>query len=232
MSEVLQNKRHLNKAHVPKLVRLLGLDVIEGEVFKILHEKDVTKTPAHRKDVDLRLEKARKALTMSYQMLPPELGSLFFAFKVFAAFGLFENKPTRGQLVDFFGRSQYWDVDCAIALLQKHKLIASEGKHFILPESLVLFNSSPDGMSTKQFVKLCLLDSLSRVDAWFDQGDLSRFHSTILCVKKTDYERYLIDLRSRLIREQAELANPKGDFLVHFNVNLYPVDAGTQNPKS
>lgn len=230
-SEVLAGRRSLPAAKVPALGRTLGLVGPEVECLTLLHARQDPKGDADAAEAtETRLALVRRVLRETQRPAPGNLGDMALAFKTFAAFSMYGDRPTRNELVDFFGRAQCLEVDRALAWLAGAGLISLEGDRWQAHYDRVIFKKGDSSMSLRDYVSTSLADAQGSLDRWFDEKDLAAYQSSIISVRHEDYKRLLPELKARLREEQARLDSDQSDMLVHFNVQVYPVEAGKARP--
>lgn len=225
LSDVLNGRRRMGRDRFDKIVSYFKLDDVETAFLKALRDLEYAKSSDALHAANQRVNHLRKVLTVSYEILPDQLMDLFFAFKVFAAFGLFGHKATLKQLVDFFGAERKKDIEAALKKLVLLNMCVSKDSWFEVNQNIVLFNATGDGLSHTQFIKQTLMDAALGVEQWFSKPTQSRFHSTILSVNREKYTKYLQELRTRLIEDQTNLESSDADMLVHYNIQIYPVES-------
>ncbi len=215
LSEILAGKRTLDGAKVGKLGEALGLKGPEIEFFALLHAQATD---------DPRMQLLRRVLSAAEPEAPARLGEMFLAFKVFAAFSLFGDRPTRDQLVDFFGKANCQDVDRSLALLVDEGLVSIEGKSFAAHFEHVIFRNDGTGFSLRDYLHMSLDDARRTLERWVNARDVANYQASIISVRRSDLLRILPEIKARLREEQSRLESDKGDMLVHFNVQIYPVE--------
>lgn len=227
LSEAMRGRRRIPKKYGAKLANAFKLNEFETDVFLALldlqHTDDADSSMHARSEV----EKTRKALRVSFDIQPSDRLSVF-AFKVFAAFGLFDHRPSRRDLEAFFGKRLVTDVNHALTALRDVGLVKFNRDRYEPTSSNIIFDGKKGVASIKRLLKANLLDTAAQCESWYEVPELARFHSTIVSVKRQRYESYIRDLRARLVKEIVDLEAQDGDMLVHFNSQIYPVGDGSR----
>lgn len=218
LSEVFAGRRRLDARKVPLLASALGLTGMAREYFVLMHDESDAEALVERRNL------LRRVLGAEEPEVPARLGEMFLAFKVFAAFALFRDRPTRNQLVDFFGKANCQDVDQSLALLAEAGLISLDGAHLKPHFERVIFRNDGSGLSLRSYLHTSLADAQRSLGRWLDDRERAIYQSSIISVSKSALIKVLPEIKARLREEQARLESADPDMLVHFNVQIYPVE--------
>ena len=213
LADYFAGRRPLRGEQVSALAQVLGLTGAGLEYFCAL----VDEAPADR------LAVLRKYLARKEAVRPVGLERMFFALEVFCAFGLFENQPTQAELRDYFGVARGIEVELALSNLISNGCIAlSEGGRYAIVHEDVQFGEN-DAASSIRYLQLGIDDARKRVAQWFPCREEALFSSSVVSVRRADYERALPALKEAVHRWESAAESGAADQLVRVNVQVYPL---------
>lgn len=223
LADVMAGKRTLSLKYRDSLVMSLKLPHLCRRYLKILIDRDHARDEFELAERSENLRALAKALRFESGVLGDEFRSRFFAFEVFAAFGLFENRPLESDLIHYFGRRQETQVREALNHLESAGLITREGDRSFLIQEKIIFDDSQGGFTHKDFLRMSFGDAAKSMELWFDRPEDSCFVSTIISVKQSEYREILQKFKSDLLQAQCEFESSDADQIVRFNVQVYPL---------
>ena len=224
LSDVASGRRQLHAKYQEALLNALGIFGTVAEFVRILITMGrCDEDSAEWNIAEKSREDLRKLLRQQNRSMPERLSGLFFAFEVFAAFGLTGQKASRPALREFFGVSRGVDIDRALALLTQSGLIELRNEEFCVISDQVNFFGGDDGISHLEYLTMAIRDAETRLGAWFGRKDESFFLSSILSVKDKNYRNELPKIKDLIRRHESDLESGDADRLVRFNVQIYPL---------
>lgn len=223
LADVLSGRRKLNVKFAAGLAAAFALTGPAATAFKLLVElEDESLDAKARTALEERLKVLRRTLAVERAPLPAELARMAMAFEVYSAFGLFKNAPRHADLLRYFGERHARELDAALALLERHALIATDGDVFRARLNAIVFGAG-GGFDHLDFLRSSLRDAERQLKTWFPKRDEAYVESVILSVRRADYVKMLPLLRERMLEARTALDVEDADMLVRFNVQIYPV---------
>lgn len=224
-SEIVNGRRKLPVKYRRAAASALGLAGHAARYFLGLFALEDAGDGEGRAAVLDELLRLRKILEGDVGALPSRLRRCLFALEVYAALSIFGNAATHQQLLRFFGRERIVDLEQALRHLVAEKLLAHRAGVFTngpQASALLLFGEDPDG-GHLAFLQSSLADASDNLARWFVRRDVACLRSSILSVRRRDYERRLAAFREDLVQMQSDLESPDADMLVRINVQAYPI---------
>jgi hypothetical protein len=225
IADLVSGRRRLNAKYRDGLLAALGIEERGAELVKTLAALDELDGDDHaeRERLAKQRDGLRKLLRQQNRAMPDRMRSMFFAFEVFAAFGLSGQKATRADLREFFGGSRGIELEQALGLLMQAGLIERRDDTFHVVNDNVNFFAGEDGLSHLDGLTLALREAEERVGAWYGKKAESFFSSSIVSVKDATYRAALPGIKSAMLRMESDLESGEADRLVRFNVQIYPL---------
>ena len=224
LSDVLTGRRKLHAKYRAPLLKALDLSGTAAELITRLSALDDGSEGEERAQLDADLEALRKVLRLQTRALPERLAGTFFAFEVFAAFGLTGQRASRADLRRFFGTARGIELEGALAQLMQAGLVEREDEEFRIVSDQINFIAGADGISHIDYLTMALRDAEKRVAAWCGKKDESFFSSSILSVKASQYREALPRIKETVQKLESDLESGEADRLVRFNVQIFPLD--------
>jgi uncharacterized protein (TIGR02147 family) len=226
LSDVFSGRRIVNRRYAVGIAKALGLSVNGSLCLRLLIEIDHERNIDKRNIIQAQLVIAQKALNVEYRPLNSDIDilNLFEALDVFCAFGLLQAPVTQQQIYRVFSqlRSKA-SIDTSLELLSKLGLIITSESALKCVEDHVIFQQLAGVMAPVQFIKLALSHAAERVGEWFPNPDQALFTSTVLSVKREEYERIIKEFKAFSLSTQSSLESKEGDTLIRFNIQVYPM---------
>lgn len=223
LSDVMSGRRILHAKYRDVLLDALNVTgTVRSFVTVLLAIEDLDGGPGSEELVRER-EAIRKVLRQQSRQFPERLAGMFFAFEVFAAFGLSGQKATRDQLRAFFGVGRGVEIERALGLLLQSGLIERDGETFRIVSDQFYFIGK-DGLSHIDYLTMALREAEEKVGAWYERPDRSFFVSSILSVKDSTYRVRLPELKAQMKRFESDLETGDADRLIRVNVQVYPLE--------
>lgn len=223
LADILNGRRRLPVRHGKNLGLALGMNHLEAECFALIIRIEQEKQASERQRLRLDLERLCKALKVAVVEQRHQVTSFPFAFEVFCAFGLFEGRPKREDLLRTFGKARYADIDKALHKLLVGGFIEKDRDGFgIVSHDHVVFSSN-DAVEHLGFMKASITDAVDGADHYFANKKAAFFESVILSVNYKTYEKILDVVRQESLKWQSALEASNADALVRFNIQIYPI---------
>ncbi len=223
LSDVMSGRRQLHPKYRDALLdALVVTGTVRSFVTVLLQLEDLAEGD-HADELVKEREAIRKVLRQQSRQFPERLAGMFFAFEVFAAFGLSGQKATRNQLRDFFGVGRGIEIERALGLLLQSGLIEREGDTFRIVSDQFYFIGK-DGLSHIDYLTMALREAEEKVSAWYERPDQSFFVSSILSVKDGAYRAKLPEIKAAMKRVESDLETGDADRLIRVNVQIYPLE--------
>lgn len=223
LADILSGRRKVPLRHAKNLGLALGLDHLESEYLAVLVQLEQEKQASEKQKLKLQLQTIEKSLKIAFVKESGPITKFPFAFEVFCAFGLFEGKPTRSNLANFFGKTRFQEIDQALHNLERGNFIKRDGERFVMAgDQHVLFENST-AEDHLQFVKSSINDAAVRAEDHFSNKQSAFFESVVLSVRSNAYKKHLSELRQESLKWQSALETQDADMLVRYNIQIYPV---------
>lgn len=230
LSEVFAGKKLIGLDYFSRLASALNLVGIENECLRLLVEMDQTVDEKSKRTLKKKLAGLRKSLVLLESTDSQEKPFKLFEFEVYCAFGLFQGRPSRHDLLGFFGRERFQEIDRTLQSLKERSWIepaeteGAEGPlRWQLVRDQVLFANDKQNTNHREFLRQAISDAADNLEAWYGKREQAHFESFIISVKSEDYNRELQAFRERLLVLCSQLETTEGDQLVKINLQAYPL---------
>jgi uncharacterized protein (TIGR02147 family) len=173
-----------------------------------------------------QLQALRKSLQGEIHRASDRLVTHQLILQIHSVFGLYKNRPTRRELIQFFGRQHAIEVDHALQILISEGMVIRLNDHYQLKDEarhVMVLGPQPELSKVLDFLKQGLDQSKLAMDTWATQRDLACFRSAHVSVRKAAYIKQLDSLRDEMLRMQNEMATEDGDMLIRIDFQIYPV---------
>lgn len=221
LSDVMHGRRKLSKKYVSGIGKLFGLTDIELEYFRVMVDRDLSRSRKARSSLTARVDFLRKSIEACRYSMPAENGETLLAFEVFCSIDGFTSPPEFSDIRSRFPRVDIHKLDKSLKILVREGLIELKNACYRPAKDLVIFKSSKDKMHLN-FLRDCLRDAEARVEHWFEKPDTAHFQSMILNVDPGKMKEFLPRFKAKMRELQMELGSEKGSSLMHFNIQIYP----------
>lgn len=225
LSDIMAGRRTLNQSYQESLGAALGLSGLSLKYFRLMVERDHERLDSRRAALGEEMASIKKSFGIAFSSQPLSVLSNSRALEIYCAFGLFGNRPRLAQLIDFFGQAQADLTASALEALLRDGLISQEGETLALKENHVIMTGSDE--SHKSFLREAIRDVAAKVDRWAQDKVDAHFESAVISVNRHQYRQLLQRLKSDFLQWQSEMETHEADTIVRFNVQIYPVDAGS-----
>jgi hypothetical protein len=241
-ADVLSGKRRLAARYAEGVAVAFGLAPAEARLLTLLLRLDHERDAEGRARLVHDLEALRRIMRVRHVALPTDAlaheragaAAFFLATEVFAALGLFANRATRDDLVGWFGRERYVEVERALGFLVASGAVAREAEggisryvptttHLALDAPSVADPTSPPAVGPIDVMDAALADARRALPGWFARSKVAHFESAIISVRRDAWEAKLRALKDELLAMQSALEFAPADGLVRFSVQIYPV---------
>ncbi len=223
LSDVFSGRRLLPSRYLAGIQTAFSLGPLQAECLKLLIERDQAKTKEERSSIELALMTARKTLEIRYESFRFGAKQVQDAMEVYCALGL-KPKPNDPSAIQraLGGAQTLNSVQDGLALLVSIGAIQIDPDLGYVIESQHLLFGLIDGKERSiDYLKGSISHALSCLEEKFNERSSSFFTSTILSVKRRDYETALAELRAKVVAFQSELESGEADTLVRLNIQIY-----------
>jgi uncharacterized protein (TIGR02147 family) len=220
LSDVFNGRRKLSLRHRGPLLDQLGVRGLHKTFLSRMMEIEFGK-PVDRADLLRELELLKK--TLQIQMVEQVFAIHPFAIHIFCALGLFGNQATAENLTKYFRSSTESEVRSALSELEEKGFVIKSSGFYSPKANQVMFQGKDITENQMAFLKQGFQESISATDQYFSQSNVAHFESTILSVKKADYETELQKFKDSLLKFQAAVETGSADLLVRLNIGLFPL---------
>jgi uncharacterized protein (TIGR02147 family) len=234
LSDVFKGRRQLNRSYWHGMADALGLSGLNRQYLFCLLHLDVCEDEICREQFLEQKCQIEKSFAVQMYVDPTPLRDQPFAFELFAAFGLFASRPSRDELVRYFGRERFTEVDSGLSALTQAGLIRRvEDRYECTSEHIVFSSRDSDAqMSHLDFLRGAILEAGKNADKWYGRKDSAYFEASIISASQADYAKKLQTLKDLLLKWQSDLESADADLLIRFNVQIYPLGDSGLHPKS
>lgn len=224
LSEMIQGKRKFSMKYVLPVLVALDVSPHVSQFIETIFELENATQEKIRKELEIKIQSFKVYFNDRFTSLNAEHGFSLLASDILCAFGLFNNKPTERDLIDFFGKSRVMSIVEAIHSLVKNGLIEKENDYYIATENFSKFVTAENQESySKSYLKDSINDAMSQLGYWNNKVDVSCFGSTVMTVKLEDYKKVLDQIRNDMFKYFSALETKEGDTVVRLNMQVYPI---------
>ena len=220
LNDVIKGRRTLNRKYTSGLCRALGLKGFPAEYLRVLLDLENELSERKRDSLMNRRELVRKILsTEQRKTLSSEIDHVF-CFQLFAAFGLFNSRPTETQLLRLFPSDRRTKASQALDFLLKENCIQKIGETFAPTNDNFMFRSQ-DWL--RGFVRSTINEAQFGLEKWFDESEHSLFESSYFSADREKIREALPRLREAIEEFQAFVESSRADEVVQFSLQIFPV---------
>jgi uncharacterized protein (TIGR02147 family) len=225
LSLMLRGERAIPTRMRRPLLQLLTRDDPLTDYLELLLTLEEATSDSVRQEVEGKLKALHYFLRDRFTSIQLQHGMNLLASDILCAFDLFAGRPTERQLIDFFGKARFREVQTAIGTLLLNGLI--ERKEGALQRTertqrfLTIQGSEQDSMLT--YLKESIHDAYQNVGKWQGDTTMSCFGSTTMSVRRQTYVEVIKRLKKDVFRYFSELETEEGDTLIRFNMQIFPL---------
>lgn len=228
LSDALHGKRTLNMKYADALCQAFGLDTSSAELLLLLLKRDHAKTATLKEDLSRKLEEFKRAAhkEVAAETVPVDMQA--FDFEVFCAFGLFQSRPKRQDLIHFFGRERAIELDRSLRKLLHHRWIAADEQceSYRLMRKNITFRDDDSGstasLSHADFVKQAIEQASKNLHRMIQQPQKCYFAAFLVSTDHLCYANRLADMKKQVQMWNQQLETGKANTLVRINVQIFP----------
>lgn len=235
VSDILSGRRVLVSRLWEPCLAMLGIKNIPLKYCRILLE--IEEQIAKGADIDpsqyQKLEALRKSLQAQLHGSTDRLVTNHLILQLHAVFGLYKNRPTRREIIQFFGRQHAVEIDRALHILMSEGMVERSTDRYQLKadaQHVMVLGPQPQLEKVVEFLRQGLDQSKDAMEKWASQRDLACFRSAYVSVRKEFYQKQLDMMRDEILRMQNEMATEDGDMLIRIDYQIYPI--GEKNSAS
>lgn len=221
LHDVMKGKRRLTPKYGPGLVKAFSLSKHAAKCFLLFIDFEAERSLEKREKILGALTLQKKIISsISNSTIGAEMDHLF-CFKVFASFGLFQNKPTEIQIRKLFGQAMNTKVTVALTFLERENLIKRQSGKLVPNNQNYIFGNENSWL--QNYIKESLTHAHSNVDKWVGHSDDSIFVTNFISVNRRHYTASLKKLREFLEEFQTELESDDADEVIQFSIQTFPL---------
>ncbi|WP_141733402.1 TIGR02147 family protein [Oligoflexus tunisiensis] len=225
LSLMLRGERAIPARMRRSLLQLLTQDDPLTDYLELLLTLEEATSASARQEVEGKLKALHYYLRDRFTSIQLQHGMNLLASDILCAFDLFAGCPTERQLIDFFGKARFREVQTAIGTLLLNGLIKRRDGVLQRTERtqrfLTIQGSEQDSMLT--YLKESIHDAYQNVGKWQGDTTMSCFGSTTMSVRRQTYVEVIKRLKKDVFRYFSELETEEGDTLIRFNMQIFPL---------
>jgi uncharacterized protein (TIGR02147 family) len=225
LSLMLRGERPIPGRIRRPLLEVLLRDESLVDYVELLLKRDEAEAEPLRQEIEGKLKALHFFLRDRFTSVHLQHGMNLLASDILCAFDLFAGCPTERQLIDFFGKSRFNEVQTAIGSLLANGLIEKTDGRLQRTERtqrfLTIQGSEADSMLN--YLKDSIHDAWLNVAKWQADSSMSCFGSTTMSVNRETYQEVIKRLKKDIFRYFSELETDRGDTLIRFNMQIFPL---------
>lgn len=224
MADMINGKRSVHVKLAARMAQALDLEPIAVEYFVAKVSLDNAREEAERKKIRSELDRLAKVFAIhrgTYSEI--SFANLFFAFELFCALSLLGENCRYKTLLQHFGEENKLAVDQALAQLIQIGALEEAGGIIRQKQKHLSFVGQNRLMDAVNFIHESLRDTQRVLYRWFQRPKEALFDSTVISVRRAEFERMVPILRKELQKLKGDLENDAADELIRFNVQIYPL---------
>lgn len=226
LSEALKGIRSIKQEHWRPLLDLLELNQDQKEYVLTLVELERTRSRSTKENLLRALKDKRRILEGPLRPWPSQVKGMNLAHEVYCSFSLFQQKASREDLVSFFGRDRFVEVDQALHKLIKEGLVSFEEPFFRqcnpLDNRMLKLYAEDDKNAEVSYLKSAMDKARADIEKWYAKDDLCFFGSAVISVKRKTYEEALKLFKNYVLSKSLEMETEDADMLINFNIQIFP----------
>lgn len=221
LHDVMKGKRKITPKYGPGLAKAFSLSKHSAKCFLLIIDVEAEKNFEKREKLFRMLVTQRKIISSNSNSTIGAGVDHLFCFKVFASFGLFQNKPTEAHIRELFGATMSVQVTEALAFLEREGLIKRHSDRLITTNHSYTFGS--ENLWLQNYIKESLTHAHSNVERRMDTSDDSIFAANFISVNRGRYQVALKKIREFIEEAQTELECSDADEVIQFSVQVFPL---------
>ena len=226
LSEAIRGKRSLKQEHWRPLLQYLELNKPQQEYILLLREYEHTKTAKTKNNLLQRLTISKKMLENPLKPHLSAVKGMNLAHEIYCAISTFAYPPTEHELRSYFHRVHRLDFDRALHNLIEEGLIQQrESRYFhknTVEKQMLKLHSQNDTTAEINYLKEAMQRSEKEIEAWYRHPNLSFFGTSIISVKRHDFEQAIQEFKHYILTRCLELETEEADMLISVNFQVYP----------
>ncbi len=225
LSLMLRGERPIPGRIRRPLFQVLTRDEPLTDYMELLLGLEEASSESARQEAEAKLKALNFFLRDRFTSIHLQHGMNLLASDILCAFDLFAGRPTERQLIEFFGKVRFREVQIAVGSLLINGLIEKNEGHLQRTEKtqrfLTLQSSEQESMLT--YLKESIHDAWLNVGKWQGDTTMSCFGSTTMSVKRETYMEVIKRLKKDMFRYFSDLETDQGDTLIRFNMQIFPL---------
>jgi uncharacterized protein (TIGR02147 family) len=225
LSLMLRSERPIPSRIRRPLFQVLTRDEPLTDYLELLLARDEATSDSARQEAEAKMKALHFFLRDRFTSIHLQHGLNLLASDLLCAFDLFQGHPTERQLIEFFGRARFPEVQTAIGSLLLNGLIEKQDGHLKRTDRtqrfLTIQGQEQDSML--RYLKESIHDAWLNVGRWQGDTSMSCFGSTTMSVRRDIYMEVIKRLKKDMFRYFSELETDEGDTLIRFNMQIFPL---------
>jgi uncharacterized protein (TIGR02147 family) len=225
LSLMLRGERPIPSRIRRPLFQVLTRDEPLTDYLELMLAREDASSESARQDIEAKLKALHFFLRDRFTSVHLQHGLNLLASDILCAFDLFQGGPTERQLIEFFGKARFPEVQTAIGSLLLNGLIEKQDGHLKRTDKtqrfLTIQGKEQDSMLT--YLKESIHDAWLNVGKWQGDTAMSCFGSTTMSVRRNTYMEVIKRLKKDMFRYFSELETDEGDTLIRFNMQIFPL---------
>lgn len=220
VSDMIRGRRSISRKHWTVLSQVFDLSETQTHYFQCLLEKDHCKCQSQKDYFTRQLESLERLINRSvdHSTLPSKDSSTKFAVELLKSFPIFNNKPNFRDILDYFGRHRFKEIQSSLGYLIEENLIEADNGFYFLKGG----EAADSLLMEKDYLKGSLIEACDFLDQ-LRENQTAIFSSDILCVNGSEYQKILEDFRVKLYNLRKRDKSGQEDTLVKVNLQVYPL---------
>jgi uncharacterized protein (TIGR02147 family) len=225
LSLMLRSERPIPSRIRRPLFQVLTRDEPLTDYLELMLARDEATSDTARQEAEAKMKALHFFLRDRFTSIHLQHGLNLLASDLLCAFDLFQGRPTERQLIEFFGRARFPEVQTAIGSLLLNGLIEKQEGHLKRTDKtqrfLTIQGQEQDSML--RYLKESIHDAWLNVGKWQGDTSMSCFGSTTMSVRRDIYVEVIKRLKKDMFRYFSELETDEGDTLIRFNMQIFPL---------
>lgn len=223
IADVVSQRRPLSKKYVKALVQMYDLPEQASKVVETLLTIDKSKPDDVQNDLLWsQIAKLRKTLLVRRVVVPKLDAAVYSAIELIAAFGIFDNRAEKLELLRCYPSSRRDEIKAGLKLLVDIGVVEVKGTDLILRWSEVKFETNDPNSSFSPLMKKSIENAAIAVDEYYALREKAHFETAVLTMSSSRLAAALEEFRNALQESYSKMEEPTGDMMLRINIQAYP----------
>ncbi len=221
ISDMIRGRRSISRKHWSILSQVFDLSETQTHYFQCLLEKDHSKCNSQKSYFEKQLESLERLINKSvdHRTLPTKESPTKFAVELLKSFPIFQNKPNFRDILDYFGRHRFKEIQSTLGYLLNEDLIdVKDGFYFIKNQPA----ATETLLAETDYLKASIIEACDFLEH-FENDSSAIFTSDVLCVSSEDYQKIIVEFRSKLEELRQRSQSGQEDTLIKVNLQVFPL---------